>query len=106
MISYKRPHSVLAIYFQARGFGFLLLEKGFNPVAWGTPEFPGANKDVRCLNRIDSLLALHNPDALVLQDMSKPSTRVPRIQVLNQHAVELAHERSIPVRTFARSQVL
>jgi hypothetical protein len=107
MISHKRPDLVIAIYFQLRGFAFVLLENGCNPVAWGAPEFRGANTEVRCLNRIDSLLALHTPDVLVLQDMSERGTRrAPRMQELNRHAIELAHQRGIPVRMYSRPQML
>jgi len=107
MTSRKRPKLVLAIYFQTSGFGFLLFEHGLSPVAWGAPEVRGTDRTKRSLKRIDSLLALHTPDVLVLQDMSRRGTRrAPRIQKLNHQTLRLAKRRGVPVRTFSRAQVL
>ena len=61
----------------------------------------------RCLKQIDALLALHTPDILILQDMSRRGTRrTPRIQNLNRQTLLLAKRRGVPVRTFSRAQVL
>jgi hypothetical protein len=107
MSSRKRPKLVLAIYFQTSGFGFVLLENGFSPVDWGAPEVRGHDRAKRCLKQIDALLALHTPDVLVLQDMSRSGMRrAPRIRVLNYQILLLAMRRGIPVRAFSRAQVL
>ena len=107
MISRKRPQLVLAIYFQTSGFGFVLLEHRFSPVDWGAPEVRGRDRAKRCLKHIDSLLALHTPDMLILQDMSRRGTRrTLRIQNLNRQTLQLAKRRGVPVRTFSRAQVL
>jgi hypothetical protein len=98
---------VLAIYFQTSGFGFVLLEQWFSPVDWGASEVRGHDRAKRCLKHIDSLLALHTPDVLVLQDMSRRGTRrAPRIQALNHQTLQLARRRGIPVRAFSRAQVI
>ena len=107
MTSRKRPKLVLAIYFQTSGFGFVLLEHWFSPIDWGAPEVRGTDRAKRCLKRIDALVALHTPDTLILQDMSRRGTRrAPRIQNLNRQTVLLAKRRGVPVRTFSRAQVL
>lgn len=107
MTSRKRPKLVLAIHFQTSGFGFVLLEHWSSPIDWGAPEVRGTNRAKRCLKRIDSLLALHTPDMLILQDMSRRGTyRAPRIRALNHQTVLLAKRRGVPVRTFSRAQVL
>ena len=79
MIARQRPELVLAIYFQSRGFAFVLLDEHRDPVDWGAPEFRGHDRAKRCLKRVDSLLALYSPDVLVLQDMSRRgiSSRAP-----------------------------
>src|SRR5262249_37834585 len=70
-------------------------------------EARGKDKNARCLTRIASLLALHTPDVLVLQDTSERGTlRASRIQELNRRTAELADEYGILVRTYSRSQVL
>jgi hypothetical protein len=77
------------------------------PVDWGAQEARGKNKNARCLTRIASLLALHTPDVLVLQDMSERGTlRASRIQELNRRIAELADQYGIRVRRFSRAQVL
>ena len=107
MSSRKLPKLVLAIYFQTSGFGFVLLEYGFSPVDWGSPEVRGHDRAKRCLKHVDSLLALHTPDVVVLQDTSRRGTRrAPRIQNLNIRTLQLARRRGIPVRTYSRAQVL
>ena len=106
-MSYHRRHQlVFAIYLQTRGFAFVLFEGWLAPVDWGVHEARGADKNARCLRRIRSLLALHTPDVLVLQDTSERGThRAPRIQELNNQTVELAHECGVIVRLYSRAQV-
>ena len=106
MIS-RRHDLVLAIHLQSRGFAFVLFEGSLAPVDWGVQEARGKNKNARCLTRIASLLALHTPDVLILQDMSERGTlRASRIQELNRRIAELADQYGIRVRRFSRTQVL
>jgi hypothetical protein len=107
MIFRRRYDLVFAIYPQSRGFAFVLFEGRLVPVDWGVFEARGANKNARCLMRIASLLALHTPDVLVLQDTSERGThRVHRIQELNRRTAELAEERGALVRSYSRAQVV
>ena len=107
MTSRRRPKLVLAIYFQTKGLGFVLLQHWASPVDWGTPEIVGPDRATRHLKRIDALLALHTPDVLVLQDTSKTGTRrAPRIRALNRRTLQLAKRRGTPVRTYSRAQVV
>jgi hypothetical protein len=106
MTSRKKPRLVLAIYFQTTGFGFVLLEHRTSPVDWGAPEVRGHDRAKRALRQIDSLLTLHTPDVLILQDTTKRGTRrAPRIKALNYQALLLAKRRGIPFRTYSRAQV-
>ena len=105
MNSRKQSKLILAIYFQTSGFGFVLLEHR-SPVDWGAPEIRGRDRAKRSLKQIDSLLTLHTPDMLVLQDTTRRGTRrAPRIQALNRQTLLLAKRRGVPVRTFSRAQV-
>jgi hypothetical protein len=102
-----RPRLVLAVYFQSPGFAFVLLQEQLNPIDWGSREITGPDRAKRCLKHVDSLLTLHTPDVLVLQDTSKRGTRrAPRIQNLNIRTLELGKRRGISVRTYSRVQVL
>jgi hypothetical protein len=107
MILRRRYDLVLAIYPQSRGFAFTLFESWLSPVDWGIHEARGAQKNARSLSRINSLLELHMPDVVVLQDMSNPGKRrVPRIQELNRRIAELAHLRGIIVHKYSRVRAL
>jgi len=107
MIIRRRHDLVFAIYPQSRGFAFVLFEGWLTPVDWGVYEARGADKNSRCLRRLDSLLAMHTPDVLVLQDMSERGTRrARRIRELNSHAAELAEQRGMHVSTYSRAEVV
>jgi hypothetical protein len=107
MIFRRRYDLVLAIYPQSRGFAFALFESWLSPVDWGIHEARGSRKNAQCLARINSLLELHMPDVVVLQNMSDHGTRrVPRIQELNRRIAELAHLRGIIVHKYSRAQAL
>lgn len=107
MISRRRYDLVLAIHFQSTGFAFVLFEGWLAPVDWGVYDARGASKSARCLDRINSLIALHTPDVLVLQDTSASGTRrARRIRELSQDATELADELGMLVRTYSRARII
>jgi hypothetical protein len=100
------PELVLAIYLQTRGFAFVLFESWDNPVDWAVHDIRGLDKNTRCRTRIDSILSLHTPDVIVLQDMSEGDVhRVPRIQRLNRAVAELAERRGIAVCMYPRTEL-
>jgi hypothetical protein len=107
MIFRRRYNLVLGIHLQTRGFAFVLFEGWLAPIDWGVYDARGSDKNARCLTRIASLLALHTPDVLVLQDMSKGGTRrAHRIRELNRRVGELADQRGMRVRAYSRAQVV
>ena len=107
MITRRRYDLVLAVYPQSRGFAFALFESWLSPVDWGIHEARGPRKNAQSLAGINSLLELHMPDVIVLQDMSNPGTRrVPRIQELNRRMAELVHLRGIVVHKYSRARML
>jgi hypothetical protein len=106
MIVRRRHNLVLAIYLQSRGFAFSLFEGWLALVDWAVHEIRGADKNARCLKRIDSIFALHAPDVVVLQEMSEGGTRrALRIQKLNRDIAELAERRGIVVHMYSRVEV-
>lgn len=103
----SRRNFIFAIHLQTRGFAYVLFDESRVPIDWGVYDARGADKNARSLVRINSLLELHTPDVLVLQDMSKRGTRrARRIQELNRRAAELADQRGVVVKTYSRAQVL
>jgi hypothetical protein len=106
MIGQERPKLVLAIYLQTRGFAFCLFETWNTPVDWAVHDIRGADKHTCCRKRIDSILSLHTPDVVVLQEMSDGDAgRVPRIQNLNRAVAQLAERRGIAVRMYPRTEL-
>jgi hypothetical protein len=107
MMSGERHDLVLTIHLQSRGFAFVLFDGWLDLVDWGVYDARGADKNARCLDRIDSLLALHTPDVLILQDMSESGTRrARRIRDLNRDAAELADQCGMTVHMYSRAQVV
>src|SRR4051812_45297894 len=107
MNSRKRHDLIFAIHLQSRGFAFVLFEGWLAPVDWGVYDARGADKNARCLDRIKSLLTLHTPDVLVVQDMSDGGTRrANRIRELNGDVAELANQHGILVRSYSRAQII
>jgi hypothetical protein len=107
MIPRKRYDLILAIYPQSRGFAFVLCEGWLAPADWGIHEARGPEKNARCLARINSLLELHMPDVVVLQDMADGGTRrAPRVQELNARIADLADLRGMKVRKYSREEII
>ena len=103
----SRRNLIFAIHFQTGGFAYVLFDELRFPIDWGVYDARGADKNARCLIRINSLLELHTPDVLVLQDMSERGTRrARRIRELNRRAAELADQRGVRVKTYSRAQVI
>jgi hypothetical protein len=103
----RRRNLIFAIHLQTRGFAYVLFDESRIPIDWGVYDARGADKNARCLIRINSLLELHTPDVLVLQDMSEHGTRrARRIRELNRRAAELADQRGVRVKMYSRAQVI
>jgi hypothetical protein len=106
MIARRGNELVLAIYPQTSGFAFILFKGWDSPLDFGAYEVRGGEKNARCLKRVESLLALHSPDVLILQQMSRSDThRAPRIQQLNRNIAELGKSYDIAVHTYRRVEL-
>lgn len=103
----RRQNFVFAIHLQTRGFAYVLFDASRIPIDWGVYDARGTDKNARSLIRINSLLELHTPDVLVLQNMSERGTRrARRIRELNRRAAELADQRGVRIKTYSRAQVI
>src|SRR5262249_37444347 len=90
---------------QSSGVAFILFKGWGVPIDFGSFEARGREKNARCLKRVESLLALHSPDALVLQQMSRSDNRAPRIQQLNRDIAELGKTYDLTVHTYRRTEL-
>jgi hypothetical protein len=107
MISRRRYDHILALYPQSRGLAYALFEGIVSPIDWGIREARGAEKNARCLRRVEELFARYEPDVLVLQDVPRcGSRRSTRIHELHVSIVELSRTSGIAVRLYARDELL
>src|SRR5215471_1959016 len=106
MNDFRRYVLVLAIYFNSRGFAFVIFESSLSPVDWGVKEVRGDRKHARCLVKIVAILDQYQPDVLVLQDSSPRGTlRARRITKLNSAIAELATGRGMALYAYSRADV-
>jgi len=106
MNDFRRYVLVLAIYFNSRGFAFVIFESSLSPVDWGVKEVRGDRKHARCLVKIDAILDQYQPDVLVLQDSSPRGTlRARRITKLNSAIAELATGRGMALYAYSRADI-
>jgi Holliday junction resolvasome RuvABC endonuclease subunit len=102
-----RKHGVvLAIYSNARGFGYVLLESPLSLVDWGVADIRSKEKNRECLRRIAKLFGQYDPCAVVLPDVLSPGAkRAGRVRQLNEAIVVLADTQAIPVFAYAKASV-
>jgi hypothetical protein len=93
----------------SRGFGYALLEGQGELVDWGL-KGPSRRREPRnrwCLRQLASLIALHRPDVLILEEVAdKESHRGPRARSLIGEMAALADERGVKVRRVSRRRVV
>jgi hypothetical protein len=107
MKSEQRYALVLAVYFNTRGFTFVLFESSLSPVDWGVKEVRRPRRHANSVTRLNAIFDRYEPDILVIQDTSPQGTRRPaRIIKLNLAIAGLAREREIPVYAYSRAEVL
>src|SRR5579871_2712812 len=106
MKQHTRYETVLSIYPNTRGFGFTLFEGPLSPVDWGVVEARGRGKSRHCLRRVTGLCGQHQPEALILQNMTPSGTRrAHRIRQLNEGIELFAETQGIPVFAYSRAEV-
>jgi hypothetical protein len=94
---------ILSIAPSTRGFGFAVIEGDDKLVDWGL-KWVNGNKNVGSLKKVEEMMALYQPNVMVLQDV-KDSRRVLRTQKLIQQIVALAKSRKVRVVLFSRKQL-
>jgi len=101
----SKHHRLLAIALSSRGLGYAVLEGEKFLVEYGNTSVKG-DKNRKCLVKLEKLIALYRPDALVLQNATaKGSHRAPRIEKLNQQAIDAARKHRLKVTLFSGRQL-
>ena len=96
---------VLAIYFNARGFGYALFEGMLIPVDWGIKTVKGANT-LECIKKAHVVLHMFQPSVLLLQDCdSKQSRCSERVREQIQALIKIAKKKGIKIRLYSRTDV-
>lgn len=107
MTDFHRYPFVIALYPNARGFGFALFESALSIADWGVKEVRGLRKNAQALAKAEALFAQYAPRVLVMQDMAaEGARRVRRIRTLNHSIAEAAVSVGIRVARYSRADVL
>lgn len=103
----RHNETVLALYLNTRGLGFVVMRSALSPIDWGTREARGRNKNARCLEKVAGLIEAHQPDAIVLEDpTASGAPRSSRIKRLMRGIAGIADGEAVDVHAFPRSRVL
>ena len=101
----SKQYRLLAIALSSRGLGYAVLEGKKFLVEYGSTSVKG-DKNRQCLAKMEKLIALYRPDALVLQNATaKGSRRAPRVKTLNQQIIKAARRRRLNVTLFSGKQL-
>lgn len=96
---------VLALHPSYSGLGWVAFEGPFSPYDWGTV-FASADKNAKCLRRLEHMLERFRPEILVLEAFEGASLRrTARVQNFCRAAVALARERGHSVVVYTRRDV-
>lgn len=95
---------VLGIAPTSRGFGFALMIGADILIDWGVKTVKGNDKNIRSISKLTELIKHYKPDVLALEN-PESSRRGPRIQLLREEIVALAHYDRIKVAQYSREQV-
>lgn len=102
----RRRDRVLAVYPFTRGIAFTLFEAPLSPLDWGIKDIRGTRKNALTLEAAKKLIEIHQPDVLVLQDVSAPeSRRTERIRRLHRLIASHAEGQAIEVCRYTRKQI-
>jgi len=100
-----KQYRLLTIALSSRGLGYAVLEGEKFLVEYGSTSVKG-DKNRRCLVKMEKLIALYRPDALVLQNATaKGSHRAPRIKTLNQQVIGAARKFRLKMTLFSGKQL-
>ena len=96
---------ILGIAPSSKGFGFAVVE-GLDMLAdWGVKTVKG-EKNARAISKLEELMALYQPDVVVLEDTSVTSpARCARIRALTKRIAVAAKRRQVAVHFVTQEQL-
>ena len=101
----SRPGDVLALAPVYRGIGFIVFDDARTPLDWGVKE-TRTNKQALCKDRVSALLALHRPNAVILELTGGPTCRRRRrIRELIADLASFAQEQGFSVTLYERAAI-
>lgn len=109
--NFQHRKSALAIFPSGSGFGWMLFDGPLAPVDWDISrvaerERSEEDKNARCVEKIERILAKYRPATLVLEEFENGETRrAQRIRQLCRSIISLAAVNAIPVRIISRHQI-
>jgi hypothetical protein len=95
----------MAVYLNSRGLAFVVFEGELAPLDWSVVEARGSDRRETLLARVETLFKKLRPNVLVLENMSDPEGRPPRIRRLNEAIVQLAKRYTLQTVFFTRTEV-
>lgn len=104
-------NTALAIFPSREGFGWMVFDGPLSPVFWdlcSLAKEPGTSeeKNARCMERVESLVAEYHPAAIVLEAFEGPKTRRhKRIRQLCRSIASLAAMNRTPLRIVSRDEI-
>lgn len=105
------PNTALAIFPSVKGFGWMVFDGPLSPAFRGVCTLAdkpatSADKNARCLARINAILSEYRPATVVLEAFEGPRTRRhARIQSLCRSIISAAVVDGIPVRIVSRAEI-
>ena len=96
---------ILAIYPNARGFGYAFFETPIDVRDCGVVSIlPICNK--RCLGRVQKFITHYEPVLVVLQDLSTSHSRKSqRVKKLVASIIQCCQDKGLPVKTYSQEQI-
>jgi Holliday junction resolvasome RuvABC endonuclease subunit len=96
---------ILAIYPNARGFGYAFFEKPTEPRDCGIVSIlPISN--MQCLKRIQKFIAHYEPILVVLQDFTTmPTRKSMRVKKLVSNIVSFCQDKGLSVKEYSQEQI-
>lgn len=100
------PDLTLAITLSTRGMAYVIFEAPETPFDWTVVEVKGTGKNAQITARVQELLDLYHPQALVLEDIqTKSAKRSDRLQKLSLALAHMATCQGIDVQRYDRKAI-
>jgi hypothetical protein len=101
----RRYDFVMAVFPNARGIAYVVLEGPQSPVDWGMSDPRGDTRKDKAVRYVAALLDRYTPEVLVLRDRADIHAGRGRLYRLIEALEELAETKGVPNVQFSRQQL-